>query len=403
MITNPAWAGETQADYIGTVTFNGTPAPGFTVTQPPTFLPIGSSNNAPPNMIQILYPPTFSDSVTLMQQRYYDKAEMLIIVSNQTFVPSHNLVVIKLQAPITNGLSYQDVAPYWFTNINPTAGISNSTWIANNFDYWLSTTNRIYDYRQEKYMSLTQINVSNFNIWCITNLATYNGLHGTNKFTPTVPLNIIYVGDWRATNNTTNSAVRLMGGGSTNFPPYGLTVATPNPLYIWGNYDTPSTSNFNSTNVIGTYPTSFICDALTILSQNWSDSYSATTSLPSRSAANTTVNGAIIAGVVYSTGPGGTGTTQFSGGVHNLPRLIENWSNGSTLTLNTSMVNLFPSAIATAPFLWPNDTVYDVPSVRELYFNQNYTSPAGLPPGTPLVTLVQRTSQKLLNPSGTPP
>ncbi len=219
-----------------------------------------------------------------------------------------------------------------------------------------------------------------------------------------MPLNIIYVGDWRATNSTTNAAVRLMGGGSANFPPYGLTVATPDPLYIWGNYDTPSAANLNSTNVIGTYPTSFISDAFTILSANWQDSYSSSSTSLSRPATSTTVNGAIITGVVYSTGPGGSGTTQFSGGVHNMPRLLEDWSS-STLALNTSLVNLFPSTIATAPFVWPTaNTVYMVPLIRQWSFNQNYNSPTGLPPGTPLMPVtVQRQRQLMLNPSGNNP
>ncbi len=404
IITDPPWGGDTVSDFTNAIIFNGSPAPGYSLSQPAIYLPIGASNNAPTNMIQIIYPPMPGDNLTMTQQRYYNKAEMLIMVSNSTFTPFNNLVIVKLQAA-TNGLSYLDTGPYWFTNINPATGLTNALWATNGFDSWLSTTNSFYDFRQTQYMRTTQINVSNFNTWCTTNFAIYNRLHGTNKFSATTPLNIIYVADWRATNSTTNAAVRLRGGGSTNFPPYGLTVATPNPLYVWGNYDTPTNANLNSTNVIGTYPTSFISDALTILSGNWVDNYSSSSPASSRPASSTTVNGAILTGMVYSTGPGGTGTTQFSGGLQNLPRLLENWSSGgAVLTLNTSFVNLFPSAVATAPFVWPaTGTVYGVPTIREFYFNQSYNSPAGLPPGTPFVTLVQRTGQTLLNPSGTPP
>ncbi len=405
VITNPAWAGDTQANYTGIVTYNGTPAPGFATGLPPIYLPMGTSNNAPSNMIQIVYPATGSDSIALKHQRYYNKAQIVILVSNSTYVATNTEVVVKLQAPPTNGMSCDDPSPMWFTNVNPATHVTNATWTANNFDFWLSTTNGFYDFRQQQYMRVTQINVSNFNTWCSNSPCIYTTTGNTNKFSASVPLNIIYVGDWRATNSTTNTAVRLKGGGSSNFPPYGLTVATPDPLYIWGNYDTPSVTNFNATNVLGTYPTSFISDALTILSASWQDSYSLSTGLASsRPATTTTVNGAMITGVVYSTGSGGDGTTQYSGGVHNMVRLLENWGDGSTLTLNTSMVNLYPSQIATAPFIWPSaNTVYGVPATRELYFNQNYTTTSGLPPGTPVWLQFQRLGQAMLNPSGSPP
>lgn len=383
VITNPAWAGDTQGNYTGAVTYSGNPKTG--TGSPNLVLPIGTTNNNPTNVIQILYPANGSDTLAMTQQRYWNKAEMVITVSNTTYNPTNTVVTIELQAPPANGMSYQDSNPYLFTNVNPITFVSNAVWLTNNFDSWLSTTNSFYDFRQQQYMRVTQINVSNFNTWCSNSTCIYTNTGNSNKFSAGVPLNIIYVGDWRATNSTTNTAVRLMGGGSSNFPPYGLTVATPEPLYVWGNYNTPKAANLNSTNVIGTYPTSFISDAFTILSASWQDNYSKSSSASGRPATSTTVNGAIITGVVYSTGPGGTGTTQYSGGVHNMPRMLENWGNGSTLTLNTSMVNLYPSAIATVPFQWPGGTVYGVPSTREFYFNQNYNSAAGLPPGTPLI------------------
>ena len=401
VITNPAWAGDTPP-YAGPVNYNGTPP--YMTGQPAINLSFGANSSAPTNMIQIIYPPPTGESISsaMGQQRYYNKAGMVIMVSNTTFYARNTVVTIKFQSP-----NASDASPMWFTNINPTTFVTNATWTANNFDYWLSTTNSFYDFRQNQFMRVTQINVSNFNIWCYTNPCIYTNIGNSNKFNPTTPLNIIYVGDWRATNTATNAAVRLMGGGSANFPQFGLTVATPDPLYVWGNYDTPSVTNFNSTNVIGTYPTSFICDAFTILSANWLDSYTIAnaSTVTRRPATSTTVNGAIIAGVVYSTGPGGDGTTQYSGGVHNMPRMLENWSDGSILTLNTSLVNLYPSQIATAPFVWPADgTVYGVPSTRQFYFNQNYTTLAGLPPGTPLLfSGFQRVGQKMLGVIGNNP
>ena len=104
-------------------------------------------------------------------------------------------------------------------------------------------------------------------------------------------------------------------------------------------------------------------------------------------ACNTTVNAAILTGIVYSTG-GATG--QFSGGVMNLPRLLEDWGNGgsTTLTLNTSIVNLFNSLRATTQFKDPG-TYYYAPT-RQFSFDQNFMNSYKQPPGTPMLNVVLR-------------
>ena len=63
-----------------------------------------------------------------------------------------------------------------------------------------------------------------------------------------------------------------------------------------------------------------------ILSNSWSDTNSANST-----ASNTTVNTAIIAGIV----PSGNG--YYSGGAENFPRFLENWG-GKTLTYYGSMI-----------------------------------------------------------------
>ena len=52
----------------------------------------------------------------------------------------------------------------------------------------------------------------------------------------------------------------------TNLPPNGFTVATPNPLYIWGIYNCPTVATQGTTNTLATSPSSVACDAITILS-----------------------------------------------------------------------------------------------------------------------------------------
>lgn len=99
------------------------------------------------------------------------------------------------------------------------------------------------------------------------------------------------------------------------------------------------------------------------------------------------MNAAILTGVVYSTG---AGSTTFSGGVHNLPRLLEDWGNGGavTLTLNTSIVNFFNSARATAQFRNPG--AYYYAPTRAFSFDQNYLDYTKQPPGTPMLGFVLR-------------
>jgi hypothetical protein len=227
----------------------------------------------------------------------------------------------------------------------------------------------------------------------------------------TVP-NILYVADNRNTNSGQMTAVRLKSGTTipTNMvtiagqnQPSGFTVATPNPLYVLGNYNCPVSADLNTaTTTNNAYPASLVSDALTILSGSWVDSASNQTLGSSgggvRTASSTTVNAAIITGVVYSTG---SGSTQYSGGVMNLPRLLEDWGNGGsvTLTLNTSIVNLFNSARATHQWQQPG-TYYYAPT-RQFSFDQNYLNYTKQPPGTPLLGYVLRASWATVQPGTT--
>jgi hypothetical protein len=166
----------------------------------------------------------------------------------------------------------------------------------------------------------------------------------------------------------------------------GFSVATPNPLYVWGNYNTTTNRGAVGTNAsmsIGsttngfTVPSALISDAITILSSNWNDSLSAS-AYTSRTAANTTLNAAIVTGNVPSTG---TSASTFSGGVHNLTRLLENWS-GYTLTYNTSIVCLYSSQMATTQFQMPG--AYYSPPTRNWGFDPTFYNPAREPPGIPV-------------------
>jgi hypothetical protein len=137
-------------------------------------------------------------------------------------------------------------------------------------------------------------------------------------------------------------------------------------------------SNASSSNPLQPYETGYtpepaavMADAVTILSNSWTNSAS-TNGVHSRLASNTTINTAILSGNVTS----GAGFT-YSGGAEDFPRLLEDWS-GKEFTYYGSMVQLFKSMQATGVYQYPGNYYY--PPTRQWYFNVSYyTSP---PPGT---------------------
>ena len=169
----------------------------------------------------------------------------------------------------------------------------------------------------------------------------------------------------RAQVSGTVQAIRLVNGSTLA---NALTVATSNPLYIKGDYNT-----------VNKKPSAVFTDALSILSNNWNDANS-TKSLSSRTASNTTVN------VSFLTGNTNSEDGHYSGGLENLPRFLENWDS-KTFTYRGSMVDLWFSEQATG--LWGS---YYSPPNRDWAFDTDLLNPANLPPGTPVVNIVQNTS-----------
>jgi len=313
-------------------------------------------------------PPSGEDPESQMgSQRYYNKAGIVILVSNTTasvFIKSS-----PTDTPITITVA--------------TFG-TNSPGLQSDFPF-LSVTNRFRERREAaKTNFLTQIDIGLYNQWLLTNSAV------NVKFPPfshNWP-NIIYVADNRTPSSTVMYSVRLTNGvaiptnGNT-----GFTLATRNPLYVWGDYNCPVSANLGTTNTAGSQPASFACDAFNVLSANFTDSesylfYNASSS--TFYAVNTTVNAALITGIVSSIG---FTTSTFSGGIHNLPRLQENWTS-RTLTLNSSIVCLFNSDLATNRFIWPGITYH--PPARRWGFDKNFKDLTKLPPGTPFVGVVEK-------------
>lgn len=358
------WDGHTLGQFTGAVTYNG--SPGYMTNVTPLYLHVGTNSFSSAAAREIINPPPPGEDPNsfIGQQRYYNRAGVVLLVSNATVT-----AYIKnspTDFPITLAV----------TNNN-----TNSFSLLTNFPF-LSVTASFIDQRESsKTVRPTQIDVGIYKSWVVTNPFV------AAKFPPGSGLfpNVLYVADFRTSGPNTNLySVRLINGFI--IPTNGWTVATPNPLYVWGHYNIgPGGSTApGNTDTSRTFPASLASDALTVLSPNWQDANSAG-ALSSRVAANTTVNAAILTGIVYSTD---SSSNHFSGGVMNVPRLLEDWGNGgtATLTLNTSIVNLFDSARATNWFI--NAGVYYQAPVRRFNFDNNFTNATKLPPATPALTAV---------------
>lgn len=206
---------------------------------------------------------------------------------------------------------------------------------------------------------------------------------------------VIYMVDTSANpSNNRHRAVRLQNGAylpartdPVSGDLVGMTFVSENPIYIQGDYNTGSTyksngsldkqprsnthNKFDERTVSGyqVRPAAVLGDAVNVLSNAWSDSNS-TNSVGSRKATNTTINTAIVSGNV-PTGPG----VEYSGGVENFPRFLEDWG-GKYFTYYGSMIQLFRSEQAN--YRWGKGNVYSAPN-RRWFFEETFLS--NPPPG----------------------
>jgi hypothetical protein len=327
----------------GTISYGGKHDSGTSTLS----LPIGT-NNSPAAVQQVIQVPPAAEnaSSSLGQQRYYNKADLIIMISNTTYSARSGL-----WDSFAISLPTNDVFAFVSTNVS------------------------FYNKREGKTVQTTQIDVAKLVQYNLTNTLL-------RPYLPVGDIRTIFVADFRTTNSSTEPGIRLING--SNLPPQGLTIATPDPLYIWGDYNVGAGGR-GTTNTVNSKPASIAADAVTILSTVWSDANSSR-SLSSRIAADTTVNAAFLTGIVATTG------SSDSGGVENYPRFLEDWSaTPSTLTYNGSMVAMFYSAIANG--LWKGiGSTYDIynPPIRKWSLDQNFQYGDKLPPATPSLTVLVR-------------
>lgn len=356
-------------------TFNGNPA--YKTNVPTVTLSVGTTN-----VHSAIDMPPSGESPTsqLGQTRLRNQAQTVLLVSN-------TVVTLAIQNSVNNQVPGADPSPIILTSA------TNVSTLATNFPF-LCITNTFEDQREVKTVLTTQIDVAKYGQWIKTNTSILTKFPSGSGTYPT----ILYVADNRTTSGSQLTAVRLTNGIALPADGgLGWSVATPNPLYVMGNYNCTNSSYLGTTNTTATVPCALMSDALTMLSPSWKDSaswnYNGGSSIPN--ATSMTVNAAILTGIVPSTG---TSSTTFSGGVHNLPRLLEDWSS-DTLTLNTSIMNLFNSTRATHVFVNPG-TYYNPPT-RKFSFDPNFLDPAKQPPGIPCALVPIRLNYGLPPPNCT--
>jgi hypothetical protein len=285
-------------------------------------------------------------------QRFYNKAKMIVTVADSgTTVKSGRIV-----------------------------DSGATTLSASDWDYFLDVGVTFYNQREKKNVNAVQLDVSRLRTWA-----------ATNKTAIGVP-DLIYVVDKRSLGSA-QPGVRIINGQT--LPPNGLTIATPDPLYVLGDYNTRDAAGVSSgSDTSHTRPAALVGDAITVLSSAWLDA-NASKGLGSRVAASTTVNAAFLAGIVETT------AGSYSGGVENFPRFLEDWGS-KTFTYNGSMVVMFPSKFATAPWQGTGAGIgiYNPPN-RNWAFDKNFRNPSKLPPGTPSVRALIRSSWAMVKPGTT--
>ena len=335
--------------------------------------------------------------------RYWDQADVAIRVSD---LPSANTLTIgrpNADASITpfasipstdpNYLKYQALNAMFVTSGAVTTGINTSNGV-------------IYDNRESTTSTVRLVTLDLSKIQNNTGTGQLNPIFKANAGGNNYFNGIVYIHDNSASTHLLNPdgtvnqnptspvrrGVRLKNGSKID--KNGLTIASANPVYIQGDYNTgrelngstnppsnntvsdPTTPQVAGYNVASSgapglrAPCSVLADAVTILSNSWVDSASALMPV----ASNTTVNTAIVAGIVPTAPVGGDGS--YSGGAENFPRFLEAW-DADKFTYYGSMIELYKSQQAIAK--WQYDNVYGAPD-RQWYFDNNFkTTP---PPGS---------------------
>jgi hypothetical protein len=400
---------------------DGSAPPNFNLSGQPTSgnssitMPIaGATNSNPTNVETILNLPPAAYAMgtaaayTTNGQQFLANAADLVISNSASgtnilggvYTPTGTNITIYYQDS-ANATTLQKLTPDFYvfrppfpatgkyTNyVNPLTNTTNRCYTNVAFAGWSFVTNvAFYDYRESDIVQAVQIDVGQFARWAANLTATNGGGSFSNLCVADKghTIDSIWVYNSVQLNSGTLPAVRVFNG--VQLPnSWGLTVATPWPIYVYGDYNKQQTPALVSsgTNTGNTFPAALMGDSITILSGAWNDTYGSGASLGSRNdATDTTVNAAMLEGIVQSSG------ANYSGGVENFLRYLEDWSS-NTNTYNGSIVVMFPSIYATNFWIAPG-TYYN-PPVRTWGFDANFLQQNKLPPLTPQLKKTIRVS-----------
>jgi hypothetical protein len=232
-------------------------------------------------------------------------------------------------------------------------------------------------------------------------------------------------------------ALRLVNGTLGNLPPLaaanpstgtacsggtagGFSVASENPIYVQGDYNSSVANGYNDAFPLCHVPAAVMGDAVTLLSNNWTpgaqsgstsgdySSFASPTWQTNKTGCNSSVNArcatttyyrmAVMAGKTIPF-PAYSGTTALlnwgaadtgsDGGIHNFLRYVEDWGN-ATLNYVGSLASFYISQQGTGIYKCCN-TVYSPPT-RNYSFDTDFQSITKLPPGSPRFTDVNALS-----------
>ena len=202
----------------------------------------------------------------------------------------------------------------------------------------------LYDAREEKYVTVTNIDLG---------LLAKSGHWPANG--------LIYAMRTEASASQPNG-IRLKNGAVLAAP---LSVASPDPVYVWGDYNTGKSAPEQ--------PSAVFTDAFNVLSNAWDD-----TKTPGKlpHANPTTINCAILTGGPMST------IGSYNGGFENLPRFHEKW-DGSPANINGSFICIWDSDVAKGKWAYGGDRY--IALSRDWNYDTMFDDPNNLPPFTPAV------------------
>jgi len=235
----------------------------------------------------------------------------------------------------SGGGAYNGSCPSGQSVVNP---ISNSTF---------------HNYREAKMVKSTDINVGLLNA-----SPEFSKLVDAHKGV------VVYFSDRRNQASVKyQDSVRLVNGSV--LPNKGLTIASENPMYVKGNFNT-----------VNKQPSGLVSDAFNILSNSWNDANSSNAGLRNKIASATSVNAVVVTGNTNTVG------RQYNGGFENIHRLHENWNNVH-LTYSGSVAVLYNSQKAIGN--WVCDGNHYNPPIRNWSFDPALSNPNYSIPGLPSV------------------